>query len=133
GRHPASIECVLSVPVVSGTDAIDQARAYLAGYARVPEYARSLRHQQAITGGDAMPPVTIRSDEGAEDLIDAAMVRSLVLPGDPEAGQSLLAAFQSAGVDTLLLLPIRPRASAADGYESAKRILHTWAATWVGA
>src|SRR5262249_30816125 len=45
GRDPAELECVLTVPVVTGVGGLERGRAYLAGYARVPDYERSLRMQ----------------------------------------------------------------------------------------
>lgn len=122
---------MLTVPVVSGAESLDQAQSYVAGYARVPEYARSLRRQRLNVSGEPDLTPAANGAGPADELLDSDMVRALVLSGEPATGQAGAAAFAAAGVDTLLLLPIRPRHAPTNGFESAAGVLRRWAPTLV--
>jgi alkanesulfonate monooxygenase SsuD/methylene tetrahydromethanopterin reductase-like flavin-dependent oxidoreductase (luciferase family) len=127
GRDPAALECVLTLPVILGADHLERARAHIAGYARVPDYARSLRLQGFEDEVDAIAAGWAEGSDQARQSVSPAMIPSLVLPPDPEAGQAALAVFGAAGVQTAVLLPIRPLEPDANALEHAETVLATFA------
>lgn len=127
GRDPAEVECVLTLPVVLGADGLERARASIASYARVPDYARSLRLQGFEDEVDAIVAGWMDGGDRAEQGVSPAMIASLILSPGGDGGQTTLAAFGAAGVETAVLLPIHPREADADAFANAERVLSTFA------
>jgi probable F420-dependent oxidoreductase len=127
GRDPAGLESVLTLAVARGSDRAERARACVAGYARVPDYARSLRLQGFGDEVDAIGAGWADGRSRAEQGVSGAMVESLILPEGREPGQIALAAFAAAGIDTGLLMPIRSLEPDAGAFESAATVLRTFA------
>jgi probable F420-dependent oxidoreductase len=125
-RDPAELECVLTLPVACGADALEGARASIASYTRVPDYARSLRLQGFEDELDAIAEGWTKGREQAVEAVSQAMVESLVLPPGRPRGQAALDAFGAAGVETAVFLPSRsprPDASVLDTVETVYRTL----------
>jgi len=80
GRDPADLEGVLVLPTTRGVDGADRARAYVAAYARMPDYARSLRLQGFGDQVDAIAAGWVAGRERAKEAVSPAMVESLILP-----------------------------------------------------
>jgi hypothetical protein len=114
-------------PVVDDLDGGELARAYLANYARVPEYARSLRRQGLAAEIDAITAGWSAGKQHAAAAVSPAMLHSLVLPTDRESRLPLMEAYQAAGVTTVLLLPIVPTSDDNDPFASAQIILRAFA------
>jgi probable F420-dependent oxidoreductase len=124
GRDPSALECVLTLPVTATAAGLDRARASLAGYARVPDYARSLALQGFDAELEAIAAGWREGPERAARAVSDAMLSTLVVAAGAEA-EPALAAFAAAGVHTAVLLPSRP--PHADPVESATAVLTTFA------
>jgi alkanesulfonate monooxygenase SsuD/methylene tetrahydromethanopterin reductase-like flavin-dependent oxidoreductase (luciferase family) len=118
GRDPSAIECVLMINVVPDDE---RARAVLASYARVPEYARSLRQQGFGGTVDAVHAAT----EHLARAVGDELVAALTLPCDVAVSRRRMAAFAAAGVDALMLLPTPP--SGVRGYDNAVATVRMYA------
>ena len=127
GRDPAVVESVLVLAVARGADGRERARAYVARYARVPDYARSLRLQGFDDEVGAIVTGWAEGGKRAEQAVSPAMVESLILTSDREHGSILLEAFEAARVETALLLPIRSLEHDANAFEDAEMVLRTFA------
>src|SRR5262245_7696935 len=127
GRDPTELECVLTLPVADGADTLEGARASIASYARVPDYARSLRLQGFAGELDAIAEGWTRGRERAVEAVGRSMVESLVLPPDRQRGQAMLDAFEAAGAETAVLLPSRSPRPDANARENAELVLRTFA------
>jgi alkanesulfonate monooxygenase SsuD/methylene tetrahydromethanopterin reductase-like flavin-dependent oxidoreductase (luciferase family) len=127
GRDPAQLECVLTLPAVGGADTLESARASIARYARVPDYARSLRLQGFEAELAAIEAGWANGRERAVEAVSPSMVESLVLPSGPREGQALLDAFEAAGVDTAVLLPSRASRPDATVLDNVEAVLRTFA------
>ena len=128
-RDPAELECVLTLPVAGGTDELEGARASVASYTRVPDYARSLRLQGFEDELDAISEGWTKGRERAVEAVSWSMVGSLVLPPGRPQGQAALDAFGAAGVETAVLLPSRsprPDASVRENVEAVFRTFAPW-------
>src|SRR5262249_56401786 len=127
-RERGVVECVLVRGVAPGADGPERARAYVANYARVPDYARSLRLQGF---GEEVDAIAAAATEGAgpAPVASPAMAEALILTPDREDGPTALAAYEAAGVETILLLPLRSGASPASPFENAEMVLRTFAPT----
>jgi len=127
GRDPAEVECVLILPVVLGAEGSERARAYVARYIRVPDYARSLRLQGFSEEVEATVAAWAHGQDRAAQSVDAAMAASLILAPGRDAGRAMLDAFDAAGVHTTVLLPIRFHDQDADACDNAETVLRTFA------
>jgi probable F420-dependent oxidoreductase len=126
-RDPAALECVLTLPAAGGADALEGARASIASYARVPDYARSLRLQGFEGELDAIAEGWAKGRERAVEAVSPSMVESLVLPPGRQRGQAALDAFEAAGVETAVLLPSRSPRPDANALAGAELVLRTFA------
>jgi probable F420-dependent oxidoreductase len=127
GRDPALVEPVLTVAVTRGPRAAEQARACVAGYARVPDYARSLRLQGFAAEVAAIEAGWADGRERAERSVGAAMAEALVLRAGGADGDAALTAFAAAGIRTVLLLPTRPLEPGAESFDNAAMVLKAFA------
>jgi probable F420-dependent oxidoreductase len=127
GRDPAELECVLTLSVTAGTDFLEVARASIASYARVPDYARSLRVQGFGDEVDAIAVAWAAGRERALEAVSASMAESLILPPGRERARTLLDAFEASGVETAVLLPLQPLQPDAGPFANAERVLRTLA------
>ena len=103
------------------------ARASIASYARVPDYARSLRLQGFARELDAIAEGWAGGRERAVAAVSPSMVDSLVMSPEPSQGRTMLAAFEAAGVETAVLLPGRSPRPDAYPLESAETVLRAFA------
>jgi probable F420-dependent oxidoreductase len=126
GRDPALLECVLILGVAPGADGPQRARAYVAQYARVPDYARSLRLQGFADEVDAIASGG-PGGAGTAPVVSPAMAEALILTPDRDDGPTALAAYEAAGVETTLLLPLRSREPDASAFDDAEMVLRTFA------
>jgi probable F420-dependent oxidoreductase len=127
GRDPAVVECVLTLAVARGMASVERARAYVAHYARVPDYARSLRLQGFGDEVDAIAAGWVEGRKQAEQIVSPTMVKSMILTSDLEEGPISLEAFEAAGVETALLLPIPSLEHEASALENAEMVLRAFA------
>jgi len=126
GRDPADVEVVLMAPVV-GTGDPDAARAYVAGYVRVPEYASSLRYQGLGAAVEAIQAGWADGRDRAAASVPDELLQSLCLPSDRAAAEALLAELANAGVRTVLLLPVGSAGAGATACDLADRVLWAFA------
>jgi probable F420-dependent oxidoreductase len=126
-RDPAELECVLTIPATCGADALEGARAAIASYARVPDYARSLRLQGFEDQLDAIAEGWTKGRERAVEAVSWSTVESLVLPPGQAHGRAALDAFGAAGVGTAVLLPSRSPRPDADVRGSVETVYRTFA------
>jgi probable F420-dependent oxidoreductase len=127
GRDPAELECVLTLPAAGGADTLEGARASIASYARVPDYARSLRLQGFEDELDAIAAGWAEGRERAVEAVSPSMVESLILPPGREQGRTALEALEAAGVGAAALLPIRSLRPDANALENVETVLRTFA------
>jgi probable F420-dependent oxidoreductase len=124
GRDPSELECALMINVVPDTAVT---RSVIAAYARVPEYARSLRLQGFADAIDAIAAAWPAGSEHAARAVDDTLIDGLTLPLDRAAGRRLLAEFAAAGVTSVMLLPTTTRNTGVTGFDNAVRTLQTFA------
>jgi probable F420-dependent oxidoreductase len=127
GRDPAELECVLTLSAAGDADALESARASIAAYARVPDYARSLRLQGFEGELDAIAEGWTGGRERAIEAVGRSMVESLVLPPDRQRGRAMLDTFEAAGAETTVLLPSRSPRPDANTWENAELVLRMFA------